>query len=215
MLNIVEISKRRYTTKHYDNSRVVSKKELDELLEVLRNAPSSVNSQPWHFIVIDNKTSQNKILPAIAEFNHSRIKDSSYTIIFCIKAALSDDYLKHLLQKESEDGRFPNEEIKDAQDKGRRYFVGLNSQVNTKLYEWEKAQVYIALGQFLFAAAAINVDSTPIEGFDAEKLDTILNLKEQGLKSTVIATIGFASKDDSNAKRPKSRLSQDELFTFI
>lgn len=215
MIDIVKISKERYTTKYYDATKEVTEDELNQLIEVLRNSPSSVNAQPWHFIIVNNKTSKQKIISAIADFNYARINDSSYTIVFCIKTAIKDDYLKHLLEKEAADGRFPNAEVQQAQDSGRRHFVGLNNQTEEQLFNWERSQLYIALGQFLFAAKAIDIDSTAIEGFDHQKLDELLNLKEKGLKSAVLATIGFASKEDSNATRPKSRLSKDELFTFL
>ena len=66
-MNIVEISQKRYTTKHYDKSKKIPKDKLDQLLTVLKNSPSSVNSQPWHFYIIDNYAAKNKILPAITE----------------------------------------------------------------------------------------------------------------------------------------------------
>lgn len=214
-MNIVDISEKRYTAKHYDKNKHVSKAQLDSLLQVLRNAPSSVNSQPWHFIVVNNQTAQAKILPAVAEFNYARIMDSSYTIIFCIKTDLTDDYLTHLIEKEAQDGRFPNEAIKQAQDQSRRYFVNYNSSTKSSLLEWESKQVYIALGQLLWAATMIGIDSTPIEGFNTEKMDELLDLKAQGLKSVVLASLGFHAENDGNATRPKSRLPAEELFTFI
>lgn len=215
MLNIVDISKNRYTTKHYDKNRHISQEQLNQLLEVLRNSPSSVNSQPWHFVVVNNRTSKNTILPAIAEFNHSRITDSSYTIVFCVKTEMNDQFLQHLLAKEEQDGRLPNDEIKQAQDKGSRYFVSLNSQTKESFFDWEHRQLYIALGQFLFAAMAIGIDSTAIEGFDTQKIDELLGLKQKGLKSVVLASIGYRADNDSNANRPKSRLEKEELFSFI
>ncbi|MDI2111991.1 oxygen-insensitive NAD(P)H nitroreductase [Commensalibacter nepenthis] len=214
-MNIVNISKQRYTAKRYDKNKLVSYQDLEKLLTVLRNSPSSVNSQPWHFIVVNNATSQDKILPAILEFNHARITDSSYTIIFCIKSTLSNDYLKHILDTEIKDGRFTKPEIAQSMDKDRRYFIGLNSATDEQLHSWESHQLYLALGQFMFAAASIGIDSTPIEGFDAPKMDELLGLKEKGLKSIVVASIGYHADNDSNAKRPKSRLPKEEIFTFI
>ncbi|MDI2091839.1 oxygen-insensitive NAD(P)H nitroreductase [Commensalibacter oyaizuii] len=214
-MNIVEISKKRYTTKYYDNQRHVSREVLEQLLTVLRNSPSSVNSQPWHFIVVDNRQSQNKILPAISDFNHSRITDSTYTIIFCIRSSIDDQYLQHLLETEQKDGRLPNKDIEKGVDEGRRYFVGVNNDTLTNLHCWESRQLYLALGQFLFAAASIGIDSTPIEGFDPSKMDELLGLQTKGFKSVVIATIGYRAENDSNAQRPKSRLPEEELFTYI
>lgn len=214
-MNIVDISNRRYTTKRYDKNKPVSKEELEQLLTVLRNSPSSVNSQPWHFVVVNNQTSQDKILPAIVDFNHARVTDSSYTIIFCIKSSLDDAYLSHISETEIKDGRFTDPKIAKSMDDDRRYFVGVNRETTERLHRWESCQLYIALGQLLFAAASIGLDTTPIEGFDAVKMDEILGLKEKGLQSVVVATIGHKADNDSNAKRPKSRLPKEEIFTFI
>ena len=52
-------------------------------------------------------------------------------------------------------------------------------------------QAYIAFSQAISAAAFQGVDSTPLEGFDANALDEILNLKEKGLKSCVMLPVGY------------------------
>lgn len=214
-MNIADISEKRYTTKRYDKNKHVSQGDLEQLLTVLRNSPSSVNSQPWHFYIVNNATSQDKILPAIADFNHARITDSSYTIIFCIKSVMDDHYLQHILDTEVQDGRFTKPDIAQSMDRDRRFFVGLNNQTSSDLHRWESCQLYLALGQFMFAAASIGIDSTPIEGFDAKKMDELLGLQEKGLKSVVVASIGYKAENDNNATRPKSRLPKEEIFTFI
>lgn len=214
-MNIVEISEKRYTTKHYDPTKKIPAEVIEQLLTVLRNSPSSVNSQPWHFYVIDNEAAKNKILPAIADFNQPRVTGSSHTIIFCIKTPLDEAHLVNLLNQEEKDGRLPSAELKASQDQGRRYFVNLNSKTSESQQCWEGKQAYIALGQLLFAAAAIGVDSTAIEGYDSAKMDEILDLKSKGLKSIVVATLGYRAQDDGNAHRPKSRLPKDQIFTFL
>ena len=185
-MNIVEISQKRYTTKHYDKSKKIPKDKLDQLLTVLKNSPSSVNSQPWHFYIIDNDAAKNKILPAITDFNRPRVTDSSHTIVFCIKTPLDE---KHL--------------------------ANLNSSTIESQQAWEGRQLYIALGQLLFAAAAIGIDSTAIEGYDSAKMDEILGLKSLGLKSVVLASLGYRADSDGNAHRPKSRLPEEQIFTFL
>lgn len=214
-MNIVEISQKRYTTKHYDKTKKIPQDKIEQLLTVLRNSPSSVNSQPWHFYVIDNEAAKNKILPAIADFNQPRVTGSSHTIVFCIKTPLDEAHLVNLLNQEEKDGRLPSAELKASQDQGRRYFVNLNSKTPESQKCWEGKQAYIALGQLLFAAAAIGVDSTAIEGYDSAKMDEILDLKSKGLKSIVVATLGYRAQDDGNAHRPKSRLPKDQIFTFL
>lgn len=214
-IDIASISEKRYTTKHYDSSKEVSKEDLTNLLTVLRNSPSSVNSQPWHFFIINNKKNPELLLPAIPDFNHSRFDGSSYTIVFCIKNSLDNEFLEHITRTETNDNRYANAEIAKEQDQGRRYFVDLNSDSAESLKAWESKQVYLALGQFLFAATSIGLDTTPIEGFNPQEIDKILNLKEKNLESVVMATVGYRSESDSNAKRPKSRLKDNEIFTII
>lgn len=67
----------------------------------------------------------------------------------------------------------------------------------------------------MFAATALEIDSTPIEGFDPQKLDEILGLKEKGFRSVVIASLGYHSEEDFNAKLPKSRLPEASLLTIF
>ncbi|OCG14309.1 NAD(P)H nitroreductase [Gilliamella sp. wkB292] len=214
-MNIVEISQKRYTTKHYDPTKKIPVAIIEQLLTVLRNSPSSVNSQPWHFYVIESDTAKNKILPAFPDFNQPRVTGSSHTIVFCIKVPLDESHLVNLLNQEEKDGRLPSEDLKVSQDQGRRYFVNLNSATPESQQCWEEKQTYIALGQLLFAAAAIGVDSTAIEGYDSAKIDEILDLKSKGLKSVVVATLGYRAADDGNAHRPKSRLPKEQLFTYL
>jgi nitroreductase len=57
-------------------------------------------------------------------------------------------------------------------------------------------QAYIGLGTALIAAADEQVDSTPMEGFDPQALDTLLNLKEKGLRSVVMLPLGYRKTDE-------------------
>ena len=63
-MDILSIMRSRYTTKHYDPSKPVSEEALQTMLEVLRLSPSSVNSQPWHFYVIESAEAKAKLMPA-------------------------------------------------------------------------------------------------------------------------------------------------------
>lgn len=214
-MNIVDIAKRRYTTKHYDKSKKIPAEQMQQLLEVIRNSPTSVNSQPGHFFIVDNDQARRKIMPAIMEPNQARVANASHTLIFCAKTPLDDQHLQKLLAQEEKDGRFESEEDKQILNEGRHFFVNYNSATPQSQLEWEAKQLYIALGQLLFAAAAIGVDSTAMEGFDKGKMDEVLGLKQQGLKSVVVVALGYRTADDSNASRPKSRFPKEQIFTQL
>lgn len=214
-MNLSELAARRYTTKHYDPAKEISPALLAQLWDLLRLAPSSVNSQPWHFVVAGTAEGKAKILPAILDFNHARVTDAAQVVVLCARAPLTEEHLRRVLAREEKDGRFETAELKAAGDAGRHHFVGLNSATPEAQFAWAGKQVYLALGQLLLGAAALGIDSTPIEGFDAEKMDALLGLRERGFRSVVVASLGYRSENDGNATRPKSRLSAEEIFTFI
>jgi len=76
-------------------------------------------------------------------------------------------------------------------------------------------QAYIAFSQAI-AAAFEEVDSTPIEGFDPAALDKILGLREKGLRSCVILTLGYRDSDnDWLANLKKVRKSREDFVSEI
>lgn len=117
--------------------------------------------------------------------------------------------------KEEADGRFPNAGAKAVQDQGRRYFAGVFAKAPGGSYAWTARQSYIAMGFLLAAAAEKGIDSTPIEGLDTAKLDEILGLREKGMRSVAVVTLGYRSPNDGNAQRPKSRLALDRIVTRL
>ena len=83
------------------------------------------------------------------------------------------------------------------------------------MQHWMEKQVYLVLGSLLLGAAVLEIDATPIEGFDRVVLDDALGLSGRGLRSVVMAALGYRSVDDFNASLPKSRLPAEELFTLL
>lgn len=71
-MDIVELVRTRYTTKHYDPARRISDRDIADLMEVLRLSPSSVNSQPWHFFVTGTDEGKARVMPAVLDFNRPR-----------------------------------------------------------------------------------------------------------------------------------------------
>ena len=83
-------------------------------------------------------------------------------------------------------------------------------------FAWAARQAYIALGFALTAAAVEQVDSVPIEGYNAAALDELLELDDKNLGSVCLMAIGFRDEaTDYNATLPKVRKFKSELFEFI
>lgn len=215
-MNIIDIAKSRKTCKVYDASRRLTTAQIEDIKTLLRYSPSSVNVQPWHYFLIESEAGKEKVLPGFMEFNRPKVLDSTLTVIFAVRNTLGDAHVELITEQEDKDQRFLDEAGKSGVAAGRKKFIDLNSNDQEHLNKWNEKQAYIALGTLLLGAAAIGVDATPIEGIITEELDKILDLPSKDLHSIVAVTIGYSSaENDYNAKLPKSRLPENEIFTTL
>ena len=83
------------------------------------------------------------------------------------------------------------------------------------LFRYASNQAFIALGCITVAAASLGIDSTILGGLDFELLDQICGFKEKGERSVVGIALGYRAENDSNAKRPKSRLPKERVIEFL
>ena len=191
---------------------------MDELRTLLRLCPSSVNSQPWHFVIASGEEGKARIgaatKPSYA-YNEPKILNASHAVVLCARTGLDDAHLSALLEQEERDGRFTTPEAKAGQDKGRRFYLNLHRNERGDERPWMEKQVYLALGTLLLGAAALGIDACPMEGFDAGALDKELGLAEKGLTALVIVCLGYRDEGDYNARLPKSRLPAGAVFTEL
>ncbi|WP_262264077.1 oxygen-insensitive NAD(P)H nitroreductase [Pantoea dispersa] len=209
---------RRHTVKAFSAGKTLPQQEIDTLLNLLRNSPSSVNSQPWHFVVASTAEGREKMAQSTSGafiYNNPKVLNASHVIALCMRTDLDEAHLQNVLAQEEKDGRFAKPEAKAGQDKSRRSYVDMHRYELRDVPQWMEKQVYLALGGLLMGAAMLGIDATPMEGFDARALDQALGLREQGFTSVVLVSLGYRSEEDFNATLPKSRLPQDEIFTFI
>lgn len=216
-MNPVSFARQRYTTKDYDASRQVEQAVIDELLELLRLSPSSVNSQPWHFVVASTAEGKARLAKGAQggfAYNQAKILNASHVILICVRRDLDDAYLADLLQQEADDGRFRDEVARTTQHNTRRSYVELHRGLGD-IPHWTEKQAYLALGTLLLGAAAKGIDATPMEGIDRQVLDAELGLAAQGLNCVVAVALGYRSDSDFNATLPKSRLPAERVFTHL
>ncbi|EEW11662.1 oxygen-insensitive NAD(P)H-dependent nitroreductase NfsB [Vibrio mimicus] len=217
-MNIVQASQSRYSTKAFDASRKLSEQQVADIKELVRMSASSVNSQPWHFILAGSDEGKARIAKAAQgqfSFNERKILDASHVMVFCARTDMDEAYLLSLLESEDKDGRFANEEAKTGMHGARSYFVGLHREALNDVQHWIQKQVYLNVGTLLLGASAMGIDAVPIEGFDAQILNEEFGLTGKGFNSVVIVPLGYHSEDDFNAKLPKSRWPAEAVFTEL
>ncbi len=209
---------RRHTVKAFEQGKSLPQDEIETLLNVLRNSPSSVNSQPWHFVVASTEAGREQIAASTDgafAYNSPKVRNASHVIALCMRTDLDEAHLQNVLDQEDADGRYAKPESKANNDMVRRSYVDMHRYESRDVPQWMEKQVYLALGGLLLGAAMLGIDATPMEGFDQRALDQALCLREKGFTSVVLVSLGYRSDADFNAALPKSRLPRDEIFTFI
>jgi nitroreductase / dihydropteridine reductase len=207
MKNIVEALEWRYASKRMNGNKVPADK-VEAILEAIRLAPSSMGLQPYTILVIEDEELKQKIQPIA--YNQPQIVESSHLLVFAawdnITPTQVDEYIAHTATVRN----IPEEGLAEF----KNMLLGIiNGNSQEQNYNWAARQAYIAFGVGLVAAAAEQVDTTPMEGFDSAALDELLNLKEKGLRSVTLMPLGYRDADnDWLANLPKVRREKKALF---
>lgn len=206
----------RKTCKKYDASKKVSEEDLAVLFEAMRLSASSINSQPWKFVVIDSdeaKQRMHKTFSRMHEYNQPHVFESSQIILFAHNPRYNLDDFSKVVDQYIEDGRVKPETREGAFAAFR--FAELNTDKTGNTACWTKAQTYLALGNTLHTLSRLKIDSTPIEGIDTELVNEEFKNELDGYCCEVALAIGYHHAEDFNARLPKSRLHMDEVLVRI
>jgi len=218
-MDIAQLAQTRRTCKAYDPTRKIPADKVEQLKTLLRFAPSSVNSQPWHFIIAATDEGKMRMAKAAKQgtysANEAKILKASHVVALCARTSLDDAHLAALLAEEEKAGRFSTPEAKEMQHKGRSFYANMHRFDLKDTQHWMEKQVYLALGTLLLGAAALEIDATPIEGFDPKIINEEFDLRAQGLTSVVLVALGYGSGEDFNAKLPKARLPVGQVMTEV
>lgn len=200
----------RYATKQYDITRKISAEDWETLEQSLILAPSSFGIQPYKFVVITDQETKEKLRPAA--WGQSQITDSSHLVVFAHKKTLTDEDIEHYVDRIVEVRGVERETLTDYENimKGSAKQAVDGGYVEV----WNSRQAYIALGFLLETAALLEIDVTPMEGFDAAQFNEILGLEDYS--AVVVAAIGYRdAENDWLANLPKVRMPEDELIERI
>lgn len=219
-MNLDQILNWRYSSKSLDPDKKISDEHIEQLKNLLRMSPSSTNLQPWHFIIAGTEAGKKRIAQGTQgffHFNESKIMNAALAVVFCAKTDLTDDYMQHLLEQETKDGRFPDDEVKHRMDKTRNLFADIHKFDLKDLQHWMEKQVYLNIGSFLLGAAGLGIDAVPMEGLDMKAVDEEFGLRRRGYTAITVVALGYRSQNDFNVphKTPKSRLPEAEIVTII
>ncbi|WP_434288884.1 NAD(P)H-dependent oxidoreductase [Celeribacter sp. SCSIO 80788] len=201
----------RYATKKMDPSKPVPEEKVAKIVEAARMAPTSSGLQPFHIFVIRNKELRAKLQEAA--YGQSQLTEGSHLLVFAAYDTYDGARIDAVVDQHAAERPGTRERLDAYYDRLKSMYLPRDARTNA---DHAARQAYIALGFALAAAAELEVDSTPMEGFDAAKFDEILGLQDKGLKTVVILPLGTRDAEgDWLAPMKKVRKPAYEIVTDL
>lgn len=194
---VLEGMNQRYATKLFDANQKLSQQQLEDILEILRLAPSSINAQPWHYTVVSNPTLKSELAKA-SYINEDKINRCSHLIVFEVETDLES---------------FASRLEKDLPEPAFAYYRDMLVPMGEEtIKNWMIHQVYLAMGIALNACASLAIDACPMEGIDRNEYARILQLEKS--YPVVGLALGIRDPQDYNQPHitPKTRQTNEEIF---
>ncbi|WP_120946081.1 MULTISPECIES: NAD(P)H-dependent oxidoreductase [Helicobacter] len=186
---------RRFSSKRFDPSYHLPKELLETILEAGRLAPSSYNTQPWEFLILQGAR-KNQLLPHVY-YNDQMVHDASALVVvgYMHSSAINAGYL----------GGFCKPEYRDRVVNGVASLFKERLRGDGALIDaYLKEQCYIAVGQMCLSAALLGVDTCIIGGFDPVGVSQVLRAHCNPPKIACLIAMGKTTMPITRkARKPK------------
>ena len=207
---IIENLNWRYATKKFDATKKIEKTDLEILKESVRLSASSYGLQPYQVIIVENEEVRQQIKEVA--WNQTQVTEASDIMIFANITDVGVNEIQNYIENMASVREIPTSNLKGFADMMNAAVTNLTPDAKEN---WTAKQAYIALGTLLSAAADLRIDATPMEGFDKDAVNKILNLPEKGLSATLIVTLGYRHENDTTQHLKKVRKPNEELFITV
>lgn len=205
---IIDALNFRYAVQTFDPNKKVSSEDLRTILESARLAPSSIGIEAWKFIVVENPEIRAQL--RVAGYGQPKITEASHLIVLTYRT----DHENITQERLERTARTQDEPIENLSGLKNTLETGIAQKVDAGAYEsWAKAQTYIALGMMMETASLLKIDNAAMEGFNNDKVDEILGLREKNLKVATMLAIGYRGEDPVS-HRPKTRRDFSDVIEF-
>ncbi len=205
-MNIIQSLEWRYACKKFDSTKSLSAKEIDTLTQAFNLTATSFGLQPIKMLIIQNKELQNSLVGH--SFGQQQVVNASHLLVICIQDYFTLEDIDTYFELEKEIRNTPEKILKPYRDQLKGIFE------NKSTIEKQKSainQAYIALGNLMTVCALEKIDACPMEGFNAQKYDEILDLRKRNLKSVLLLPVGFRAEDDFMSTLKKVRKPINEM----
>ena len=201
----------RYATKVFDPTMKIPDADWAALEAALVLTPTSYGMQPHRYLVITDQATKEKLVPF--SWNQRQPADCSHFVVFAARSHNSEADVDHYMARIAEVRGGSVEALAGF----KKILMGdvVNGERGKAALEWATRQAYIALGNFMTAAALLGIDACPMEGFLPAKYDEVLGLPATGFHAVVACAAGYRAASDKYASMPKVRFTASELIVRV
>jgi nitroreductase len=198
-MDFKDIVMQRYAVKKF-NGKLVPEEKINELIELVRFAPSALDLQPWRIKVVTDQKQKEQLRPAA--FNQEQITTCSHLLVFC--ADPDYDSLIKKLGALLEQNHIPKETQAMITGMAAQFAGGMSPE---QRLAWSQAQTYLALGNALNGAKSLGFDSCPMGGFNPDEFIRILKIPKP-LVPVMLCPVGYAA----DKPMPKLRFRKEDIL---
>ncbi len=191
----------RHACKLFDTAKKITAEDLHFILEAGRMAPSSFGMEGWEFWVVQDGALKEKLKPLC--WDQPQITTCSDLVVLLSR------------KKMRSTNPYVVEQFRHRGEHFERYLQVYHDFVDPRSDEaidcWSGKQVYIASAFIMMGAASIGIDSCPIEGFDKEKVETLLNVDTENFEIQHLVALGYRAKEQP----PRHRRPFEEVVKVL
>ncbi len=194
---VIEALNFRHACKKFNPEKKISKPDLDVILDAAHLSPSSFGMEPWKLLVLESLDARKEVRPAC--WNQPQVTDSSHVIVILAKPNLVEPGSAYIRQ--SFERRQLPEEMTQAYVEKYKSHMETEVFPRMNLYAWCSKQCYIALANMMTAAASMGIDSCPMEGFEKDEVERILQIDTKKYEVAVLMALGYRAGHQTNRAR--------------
>ncbi|MDT2796350.1 nitroreductase family protein [Enterococcus cecorum] len=195
----------RRSIRNYDSSYKIEHSEFLQIIDEAAKAPSSVNLQPWRFVIVESEEAKAKLKPLI-RFNTLQNETSS-AMILIFGDLKCQEYAQEIYQEAVDRGLMPQEVMEKQLAAIVPMYDSLNKAQMERIVQIDASLVAM---QLMLVARSHGYDTNPIGGFDADQLAAAFDLDEERFHPVMILSIGKAMETGYESVR----LSAEKITSF-
>lgn len=201
-----EVLNGRKSVKLFDENYKIPHEEMEEMIRKATLAPSSVNLQPWRFVVVESDEGKEKLRPLI-QFNTNQ-NDTSSAMVVIFGDMESHENSEFIYSQAVENDLMPAEVKEQLLTKINEVYKTYSTQ---QINDVVKIDSSLAAMQLMLVAKEHGYDTNPIGGFEADQIAEVLGLDAQRYVPVVIVAIGKAARE----ARDSYRMPVDKVMQYV